>query len=85
MSKYKDRPYHVSGHSSWEQFWSQNNPDGKEPQQGKAPGKYPPKKPRHQYKQELLDILEGLNRKTPVMDFDDTRAKLAKDIEDSKP
>ena len=79
MSKYRPVNYNVYGYSSWSQFWSQNNPDGKAPRTDKK-GKYPPKKPRAEYKKDVLAVLEAIHKENPVMDYDGQKAKLEKDI-----
>ena len=79
MSKFRDVPYSVYGHSSWEQFWSQNNPEGKAPRTDKK-HKFPPKKPRVEVRKDVLEILEKMHNKTPILDFQETKTKLQKDI-----
>ena len=82
MSKFREVPYSVYGHSSWDQFWSQNHPEGKAPRTDKK-HKFPPKKPRVEVRKDVLEILEKMHKKTPIVDFEETKTKLQKDIRES--
>lgn len=79
MSKFRDVPYEVYGHSSWEQFWSNNNPDGKKPKPSTGGGKFP-KIDKRKYKKDVLKVLEKMHSETPIMDFEETKAKFYRSI-----
>ena len=79
MSKFRDVPYSVYGHSSWEQFWSNNNPDGKKPKPSTGGGY--PKIDKRKFKKDVLQILEKMQEENmPIMDFEKTKAKLQRAI-----
>ena len=76
MSKFRNVPYEVYGHSSWEQFWSNNNPDGKKPKPSTGGGY--PKIDKRKYKKDVLEILEKMHAKTPIMGYEEQKAKFQK-------
>tara|TARA_R110002020_G_scaffold213720_2_gene420666 strand:- start:650 stop:895 length:246 start_codon:yes stop_codon:yes gene_type:complete len=76
MSDFKDdRNY---GYGDIVTFWSQNWPEGA-PRTDKK-HKFPPKKPRVEVKKDVLEIMEAMHKKTPLLDFENQKTKLEKDI-----